>query len=113
MPERGRISSGRWEWDDERKEFRSHIVKILGKISNNRLKDWFQRDEIVKTRDAKRRNLWVGYHVLNWCAREERRAVDSMFRPADDWHQKTTDWYTDLSQRVIEKFGSDFGEPKK
>ena len=112
MPERGHIYSGRREWDEEEKVSRKKIVKILGRLSSNRLKDWFQRDEMVATKDASRRNTWAGHHVLNWCAAERRRAIESMFRPADDWQYKPTDWYTDLSQRVIADYGQDYGVPE-
>lgn len=112
MPERGRISMGRWEWDETEKEFRSKIVRILGKLSNNRLKDWFQRDEFVPSKEAKRRNLWAGHSILRWCADEPRRAIDSMFRPPDDWQMRESDWYRQLRERVTDRFGPDFGGPR-
>lgn len=111
MPERGRIYSGRWGWDEDEKAFRKKIVNILGKLSSNRLKDWFQRDEFVSTKDAKRRNIWAGRHVQAWCSQDPRRALDSMFRVPDDWRFEENDWYRKLKQRVIDRFGPDFGRP--
>lgn len=112
-PGRGRITSGRWAWDDEQRAFRSTIVKILGRLSNNRLKWLLDRDQYVSTKDAKRKNLWVGYHVMNWCAEEPRRAVDGHWQPPDDWKHKETAWYAELKARVIDRFGEDYGGPRE
>lgn len=113
MPESGKLSSGRWEWDRDQKEFRSTVIKLLGHLSNNRLKDWFQRDDFVPKSEAKRRNTWVGQNVMSWCSDEPRRAIDSMFRPPDDWDRKESLWYRGLKKRVIDRFGENYGGPRK
>ncbi len=109
MPERGCVYSGRWAWDEDERAFRKKIVNILGRLSSNRLKDWFQREEFVSTKNAKRRNTWAGHHLQEWCSKDPRRAINSMFRVPDDWRFEEGDWYRGLKQRVIERFGSDFG----
>ena len=110
-PERGRISSGRWVWDEEQRAFRSQIVKILGRLSNNRLKWLLDRDQFVSTKDAKRKNLWDGYHTLAWCAEDSTRAILGHWRPCDDWAHRETEWYAAMKKRVIERFGDNYGGP--
>jgi len=112
-PERGRISSGRWEWDEEQRELRSKVTKILGRLSNNRLKSLLDRDRFLSKKDAKRGNLWVGYHVLDWCSEDPRRAIDGHSRPCDDWEHKETAWYRYLKKRVVDRFGENYGGPRK
>lgn len=112
-PETGSISSGRWEWDDEQRELRSKVTKILGRLSNNRLKSLMDRDHVLSKKDAKRGNLWVGYHVLDWCAKGSRRAINGHSIPCDDWEHMKTAWYQDLKQRVTNRFGKDYGGPRK
>lgn len=113
MPEQGRITSGRWEWDKEQRQFRHKITKILGRLTTNRMKDWFQRDEYLSTKTSKRRNTWAGYSVLKWCAEEPNRAIHSMFRPPDDWEPKETAWHRGMKNRVVERFGGNYGGPRE
>lgn len=113
MPESGKLSSGRWEWGPDQKEFRNAVTKLLGRLSSNRLKDWFQRNDCVPNSEAKRRSTWVGQNVMTWCSGEPNRAIDSMFRPPDEWKHKESPWYRDLKKRVIERFGEDYGGPRK
>ena len=112
MPEHGNLSSGRWEWNSDQKKFRSTVIKLLGRLSNNRLKDWFQRDDFVPRSEAKRRNIWVGQNVMTWCSEEPRRAIDSLYRPPDDWQHKESPWQRDLKNRVIYRFGEGYGRPR-
>lgn len=111
-PDIGNITSGPWRWDEEQRQFRSTIVKILGRLSNNRLKRLADRDQSLSMKDAKRRNLWVGYNVLDWCAEEPRRGIGGHWRPCDDWRHKDTQWYAALKKRVVDRFGENYGGPR-
>lgn len=113
MPEQGRISSGRWIWDDEKKEFRSAIIRIIGRLTTNRLKDWFERNQAVSVKNARRRNTWAGYHVLDWCRGGPRRMIDGRFRPCDDWQPKYSSWYRRIREKVVERFGDEYGGPRR
>lgn len=113
VPEKGSISTGRWTWEVEEKEFRSTIVKIIGRLTTNRLKDWFEREESVSMKDAPRRNTWAGYHVLKWCREGPRRMIDGRFRPCDDWRPKYSPWYRKIEEKVVERFGEEYGGPRR
>lgn len=112
-PNRGDISTGPQISDDNLKIFRNRISRILGRLKTNRLKHWDDYDQMVATKNARRFGTWAGHHALNWCRGGPRRMIDGLFRPCDDWSYSETEWYRSLKEKVIARFGEDYGGPRK
>ncbi|MCB2101860.1 MAG: hypothetical protein KDE22_13375 [Rhodobacterales bacterium] len=110
MPERGSVSIGPWFWNEEEIAFRKKVSSILGKLTVNRLKHWFDRDQVLAYKDAPRRSTRAGRHVLEWARQGERRMLDGVYRPCDDWKSAKTAWYAALEARVQAAYGGDMDD---
>jgi hypothetical protein len=98
--------------------FTRQLFRIVSRIGTNRFKAGSTRSNEVehgtdelRMRDAKRRNLWLGHHALEWCRQSPRRMLDGAYRPCDDWGPPHNEWYRSLRRRVEEEYGPDVGEP--
>jgi hypothetical protein len=98
--------------------FMKQLFRIISRIGTNRFKTGTPRSneiergtDVLRMRDAKRRNLWLGHHALEWCQKSPRRMLGGAYRPCDDWRLPRTDWYRLLRRRVEQTYGIGIGEP--
>lgn len=115
MPESGCLSTGRWQWDDELKSFRTTIARIFRRLATNCLKDCFEAHETALPPAGRDRRFgtWVGEHVLEWCAQEPKRMANGRFRPRGGWAPRDTEWHQSIRSKVVDRFGENLGGPKK
>jgi hypothetical protein len=112
----------RYDPDDSSSEqfilYMRQIFRIVSRLGTNRFKIGTPRSneiehgtDALRTRDAKRHNLWLGHHALEWCRRNPRRMLDGCYRPCDDWEPPNSEWYQSLRRQVELKYGLGIGEP--
>lgn len=108
-PEFGTISTNYDPNDAEQRAFVNKVWNILSKVATNRTKSGLSRDRVVLSNDVGGGPIWVGHHLLKWCAAGPRRMIDGCLVPCDDWEFPDTQWYQNLYTRAIAMFGPEFG----
>jgi hypothetical protein len=104
----GVISTSHVIGDEEARLFGVRVWRILGKIATNKLKGgtpetnaYYGGDRKLMS-ESKGGMYWAGHQALAWCrAGGERRMLDGLIRPCDDWEVPQNAWYQDLVRRAM------------
>jgi len=75
----GRIWAFYDEGDDAHRKFLDAALRIIAKLTTNKF-DIYQEDGKPQPA-AKGALTWIGYHALEWAARDPRRWIDGNLRP--------------------------------
>ncbi len=110
-PEFGTINTNYDRGDAAQRRFVNTVWRVLARLTTNRLKAGIDADRFVRQTDVRGQMVWVGHHVLEWCAGAPKRMIGGNRRPCDDWEPPETSWYRDLRARAESAFGADYGGP--
>jgi len=108
-PEFGTISTNYDPADTEQRAFVNKVWNILSKLATNKVKSGIDRDRVILSENLGGGDIWVGHHMLKWCAAGSRRMVAGSRLPCDDWKFPDSSWYQDLYARALAMFGPEFG----
>jgi len=96
--------------DETQKLFLSKVWRAVRRVATNRYKD-VGTEGFVATKDALRRQCWIGQSLLQWCRGDSRRAVAGIHRPCDDWEPPADPWYRSAAEKVRMLYANDLTEP--
>jgi len=97
--------------DKEQRQTVNKIWKTLRTVTTNKLKTGRRKDEFVSASGSfGSAGPRAGFHAIDWCRQAPDRMLDGLYMPCDDWEWPDDPYVQELRQRVIERFGPDFGK---